>query len=679
MAEYNALRLLHAHAPPVLAPEHLGLGVEEVHGTGEGRRLYEHRLNALFDSIRAAHDDRWHPEAAIGVQSPPADVLIDEYLATVRRRLCALVQQMADPRGRLGPATSYIHAFAILHEHWHLEDFWQARQTLAYPRPAPYMPPGGRLPVSLGGEVVVISPPPAASSPSPGDATPVAGGYAALQGGTLALGALQSEEFVLDSERWCVHVNVAPFRLARHVVTNFDLALFVDDGGYERPDLWSHEGWRWLAREARPRRRLPRYWQRHPRPARGCAVVQRFLVRRFGDPPTPPAPDEPACHLAWYEAEAYVRWIGAALPSEADWTLAAAGSSRRPQPWGSAAPTPDRANLDGLRGGLVAVNALPAGDSPEGCRQLCGNVWEWTSTTFYPFPGFTLDYPYRENTAPWFGSRKVCKGGAWATSSAVVRGNHKYRNFFPPGLDTPFIGLRPALAPAWPAGPGRVLFVTPSTEHGSVITGNAVTSGRIARGLAAEGMVVCLRTPEALGCLHGAQSPVSAAAGVRAAVAAIAPDVIICLHATKCAPLVAEACTAASRSGTALPYILVLGGTDVNVEARSGGEGAARVRAALRGAMRVVAFSPSLAAAARAVYPEEASAGPGAGLRLHIIPQGTELAKESAADLEYADAVVAAARNVGELPRKVFLLLAGLRPVKDVTFVAKVRSHAPAG
>ena len=90
--------------------------------------------------------------------------------------------------------------------------------------------------------------------------------------------------------------------------------------------------------------------------------------------------------------------------------------------------------------GCVDVGAFPQGDSAFGCRQMLGNVWEWTASSFYPFPGYSVDFPYKEYSAPWFGYRKVLKGGAWATRSRLA--NNTYRNFFLPYRNDIFAGFR---------------------------------------------------------------------------------------------------------------------------------------------------------------------------------------------------------------------------------------------
>jgi iron(II)-dependent oxidoreductase len=122
---------------------------------------------------------------------------------------------------------------------------------------------------------------------------------------------------------------------------------------------------------------------------------------------------------------------------------AAPGSGRgwrkRRYPWGDDPPTPERANLDWQRGGCVAVAALPASDSYFGCRQMLGNVWEWTASDFGPYPGFVVD-PYRDYSAPWFGDHKVLRGGAWTTRSRLIR--NTWRNFYMPDRRDVWAGFR---------------------------------------------------------------------------------------------------------------------------------------------------------------------------------------------------------------------------------------------
>jgi gamma-glutamyl hercynylcysteine S-oxide synthase len=114
-------------------------------------------------------------------------------------------------------------------------------------------------------------------------------------------------------------------------------------------------------------------------------------------------------------------------------------------PWGDDAPTATRANVDWRDGGPVEVAAYPSGDSAFGCRQMIGNVWEWTADDFRPYPGFTPD-PYKEYSQPWFGTHKALRGGCWSTRSRLLR--NTLRNFYTPDRRDVWAGFRTCAADA---------------------------------------------------------------------------------------------------------------------------------------------------------------------------------------------------------------------------------------
>lgn len=156
----------------------------------------------------------------------------------------------------------------------------------------------------------------------------------------------------------------------------------------------------------------------------------------------------PVLHVNWYEADAYCRWAGRRLPTEAEWEMAASAEPasgggirqlKRLFPWGDEPPTPERANLEWRAMGCIEVDALPTGDSAFGCRQMIGNVWEWTATDFAPYPGFSPG-PYKEYSEPWFGDHKVLRGGCWTTRPGLIR--NTYRNFYQPHRRDVWAGFR---------------------------------------------------------------------------------------------------------------------------------------------------------------------------------------------------------------------------------------------
>jgi iron(II)-dependent oxidoreductase len=230
---------------------------------------------------------------------------------------------------------------------------------------------------------------------------------------------------------------VAPFAVARAPVTQSEFAAFVEAGGYRTRTAWSEEGWRW--REA-ARAEHPVYWRR----GSGAGWSRRQFDRWV-----PLEPHRPVLHVNWYEADAYCRWAGRRLPSEAEWEVAAAcepapggsvlASRKRRFPWGDDPPTPARAQLDGRSMGCADVGAFPAGDSAFGCRQMIGNVWEWTASDFLPYPGFEPD-PYQDYSQPWFGDHKVLRGGCWVTRARMLR--NTWRNFYKPDRRDVWAGFR---------------------------------------------------------------------------------------------------------------------------------------------------------------------------------------------------------------------------------------------
>jgi formylglycine-generating enzyme required for sulfatase activity len=150
--------------------------------------------------------------------------------------------------------------------------------------------------------------------------------------------------------------------------------------------------------------------------------------------------DEPVWGVSWYEAMAFARWAGRRLPSEVEWERAARGDDARTFPWGDEAPEPRYANFDGARSGVTPVGAFPNGASLFGLLDMAGNVWEWTSTEFGPYPGFTA-FPYPEYSELWFdGDHRVLKGGSWATRGRILRSS--FRNFYRRGFRIGFVGIR---------------------------------------------------------------------------------------------------------------------------------------------------------------------------------------------------------------------------------------------
>ena len=249
--------------------------------------------------------------------------------------------------------------------------------------------------------------------------------------GPFVLGVDASDEpFSLDNERPAHVVNLPAFRIGRLPVTNAEWQAFIADGGYERSELWSESGWQHRIEEALDR---PRFWS-----ADGSR-------RRFGiDEDIPP--DEPVQHVCFWEAEAYARWAGGRLPTEQEWEKACvwdpASQRRRRWPWGDSEITPALTNVGGAALRPAPAGAYPAGASAYGVEQMIGDVWEWTSSRFEPWPGF-VPMIYRQYSEPFFGGDyRVLRGGSWAVAPSAVRPS--FRNWDLPIRRQIFCGVRVA-------------------------------------------------------------------------------------------------------------------------------------------------------------------------------------------------------------------------------------------
>jgi iron(II)-dependent oxidoreductase len=360
--------------------------------------------DALFNSAEVPHDTRW-------TLPLPSREGIQVYMDNVLGKILENLSKEPDP---LPNRVAYLHLIPIFHEDMHGEAFAYTRQTLAYPAPnLKGIATSDQAPIGEGR----------------GDA-----GDICMAGGDFLLGAVPDGRFAFDNEKWSHPVSVEPFSIARLATTQGEFLNFVMDQGYERQDLWSDEGWHWrLEQEAE----CPVYWRE---------VEGRWEVRVF-DQWWPLNENLPVLHVNWFEADAYCRWAKRRLPTESEWELAAscgpdkdAGMAGKScYPWGDDEPGPGKANLDGMGGGRREVSTLGEGDSSPGCRQMIGNVWEWTATTFEPFPAFSMD-PYKQYSEPFFGSQKVLRGGCWWTRSRLI--NNTYRNYYTPDRQDVWAGFR---------------------------------------------------------------------------------------------------------------------------------------------------------------------------------------------------------------------------------------------
>jgi iron(II)-dependent oxidoreductase len=368
-----------------------------------GRGLSDRELYDMYDASLHPREER--PSLNL-LDRHDADLYLDAVRAAVLEALEeADFENGADPLLRDG----FVYHMVLQHEAQHNETMLQTLQL---------MKGMGYRPQSR------VEPPEEGTG---------AGDMVRIPGGPFIMGT-DDRSLALDNERGAHEVDLPGFYIDRVPVTNRQYLEFIEDGGYERPELWNTEGFERIEEQ---RNSAPKHWYQ-PKP-------HSWWTERFGFH-EPLRPDAPVVHVSWYEADAYARWAGKRLPTEAEWEKAASWDpereTKRLYPWGEAPPTPAnaRANLDQLSFSTSAVGAYPVGASAYGVLDMVGNVWEWTASEFTGYPGFE-SFPYREYSEIFFDAGyMVLRGGSWATRPVAIR--NTFRNWDFPIRRQLFVGFR---------------------------------------------------------------------------------------------------------------------------------------------------------------------------------------------------------------------------------------------
>ncbi len=249
-------------------------------------------------------------------------------------------------------------------------------------------------------------------------------------GGKVSIGTYDRSA-AYDNERPEHVIDLPPFLIDRFPVANAQYLEFIKENGYERKEFWSDWGQRWLAETGAA---APKYWSR----------AGEGWITRTMDVTRPLDLTRPVCHICFYEAEAFAAWAGKRLPSEFEWEVAASWnpSTKRAQnfPWGDSPADAQSANIDQLAFDTAPLGTYDRNVSPLGCYGMIGDVWEWTSSDFYGYPGFQ-SFPYKEYSEGFFGPEyKVLRGGSWATRPGAIRST--FRNWDYPIRRQIFSGFR---------------------------------------------------------------------------------------------------------------------------------------------------------------------------------------------------------------------------------------------
>lgn len=360
-----------------------------------------------FSEMPGLYNPFEHPRATRATLDLPSLHALMQTAAAIRADVLEALEHVDFASGKPLLAGGFVYNMVLQHEYQHNETILQ---TLQLKTGLPYRAPR------------VMPAPRAHSDPFDGMVRVDAGEYPV---GTHDLAA------AYDNERPQHLVPVSAFEIDAAPVTNSAYTAFIQDGGYDRAELWSASGRAWLENSGA---RAPMYWV----PA-GDDWISRTMDRTG-----PLAPDHPVCHVCHHEATAFARWAGKRLPSEQEWEIAASWNAEtgtaQPYPWGYEPPSALLANVDQLRFGTAPIGAFERNVSPSGCYGMIGDVWEWTSSSFTGYPGFTA-FPYVEYSQPFFGTEyMVLRGGSWATRPGAIR--NSFRNWDYPIRRQIFSGFR---------------------------------------------------------------------------------------------------------------------------------------------------------------------------------------------------------------------------------------------
>jgi ergothioneine biosynthesis protein EgtB len=349
----------------------------------------------IYDSFVVKYEDRF------SIKLNDINEIANKYERTLKH----IMNIMNDDEFNHTPITSYLINLSLLHNEMHNESFLFTQKMLYN---------------CMYGDINKFSKP-FKLHHREWDEIPVEHKMVAMEGGDFIQGATNdSDYFVFDNEMPAFKVTIPPFKVSKYPVTETQFLEFVEAGGYSEQKYWCKPGWRWKEQDNIV---SPVYWVsagRNRNPEKYILVWTNdgFTKRK-------PRQDMPMVHVSWYEAQAYCRWKGVRLPTESEWEFMAKNE-------------PVIGNLNYDHGDIIPVNMFDFNnDKP---AQLYGNIWEWCEEPIYPYDGFVIDPVYREMSYPFFGFKKICRGGSWACPTYLI--NPTYRNAQMPDNRIQYTGFR---------------------------------------------------------------------------------------------------------------------------------------------------------------------------------------------------------------------------------------------
>lgn len=301
---------------------------------------------------------------------------------------------------KLDKISNYLFMLVILHNHMHCESFIFTQKLLGFKNEI-------YTPLTLDNFEINFS-------------------YIKIKGGSFIQGNVEGENnFSFDNEMPKFETFVNDFSVSKYCVTELMVLNFILDKGYQNKKYWCTNGWRWINSN---KINKPFYWIKDED---NYKINDNGIIRNISH-------NLPASHISWFEANAICSWLGGRLPTESEWEYLATNHGNSIYPWGNKFYK-DIGNLN-YSGNICCVNNFEKGDNIDGVRQLFGNVWEWCQEAIYPYDGFKIDSVYKEFSYPFFGFKKILRGGSWATPDILI--NSRYRNAQMPDCRIQFTGFR---------------------------------------------------------------------------------------------------------------------------------------------------------------------------------------------------------------------------------------------
>jgi len=343
----------------------------------------------IYDSFQTNRDVRY------SFKEHSKDLLF-EYLEYVGYSLKEYLKNNLQVNERI----TYLIMLVILHNHMHLESFIFSQKLLGYSNP---------IDKSFTSNNSILN-----------------YEWIKIKGGSFYQGTFEGEyDISFDNEMPAFKKEVKDFYVLNMLVNEDMLLNFVLEGGYSNEKLWSVNGNNWRKSK---NIKLPMYW---------FYKKDKYYIKEFNNY-REINKNLPACHISWYEAEAICKWLGGRLPTEAEWEYMATNAGETKYPWGSDMEK-NKGNLN-YSGGLCNVDKYINSANDDGVIQLIGNVWEWCQNPIHPYDGYRIDPIYREFSYPFFGFKKILKGGSWAVPDILI--NPRYRNAQLPDMRMQFTGVR---------------------------------------------------------------------------------------------------------------------------------------------------------------------------------------------------------------------------------------------